>query len=519
MIGYSREEMQTLFTNHFIALIIDDVEKILQDTYALTISQTHPRNFEYRIRRKDGQIIHLYAVTSYDKVHDRFGLVLVDITSKMASLSMLKESARTDEVTKLPTFEKFKELASNMLHTHKESRFRILKIDINDFEVMNHIFGQHESDKLLRLIAKLFNDFGLEKGLLSRIGADEFVVLIDTCTLKNDDYTPVKLREMLYLALEQSIPPMANHKIDFTTGLYKIEAGTTDIEDALNKVTIAHKYAKLNNLTHIAYSDEFKAFSVMQANITNRMEKALLNNEFIPYFQPKYNINTNKIIGAEVLVRWLTDNETLYYPNTFIPVFEKNGFVVNLDMFILESVCKHLRHWLDLSYQCVPISVNFSKIHFSHITFVEDVVAILKRYNIPHELIEIELTETVLVNNKHMLLTLLQKLCDHNFKVAIDDFGTGYSSLSLLKDYSFNILKLDKSFFSKENQSDRENNIIKHIIAMAKSLGMEVIAEGIETIDQVRWLQTSACEIAQGYHFSKPIPADDFRTLLNVPVA
>ena len=514
IVGYTKGEMEKLFKNRFAQIIVDDSSRVIQSNQNIKLSESKSLEQEFKIMHKDRKIVYIKSNASYDKINDVFHVVLMDVTEKETAMAELRNNSKLDEVTKLPSLETFKKLSLELLVNNSNEEFVMSKINIENFDIISEIFGSEKVNKLLRIITILFEQHKFSKANISRIGVDEFIAITSRQECRVDDFGKFTDKRELYKLIKKHIPSMMKHKISFNVGVYTIKKGSYDIENAINKVSMAHRRAKANDTSVIEYSDEIKEHSILKVDITNRMEEALINKEFVPYFQPQFDINSKKIIGAEALARWVERDNIIYYPNVFIPIFEKNGFIIDFDMFMLEYTCKTLREWLQIGYECVPISINFSKIHFGNPKFVEDIVDLVDRYCIPHELILVEMTETALMENEVILLETLKELKNNGFKVAIDDFGTGYSSLSVLKDYDFNVLKLDKSFFLVHKTMDRDNNIIRHIIQMSKELNMEFVAEGIETKEQVKWLQSMNCEIAQGYYFSYPITEKEFKKLL-----
>ena len=514
IVGYTKGEMEKLFKNRFAQIIVDDSSRVIQSNQNIKLSESKSLEQEFKIMHKDRKVVYLKSNASYDKINDVFHVVLMDVTEKETAMAELRNNSKLDEVTKLPSLETFKKLSLELLVNNPNEEFIMSKINIENFDIISEIFGSEKVNKLLRIITILFEQHKFSKANISRIGVDEFIAITSRQECRVDDFGKFTDKRELYKLIKKHIPSMMKHKISFNVGVYTIKKGSYDIENAINKVSMAHRRAKANDASVIEYSDEIKEHSILKVDITNRMEEALINKEFVPYFQPQFDINSKKIIGAEALARWVEKDKIIYYPNVFIPIFEMNGFIIDFDMFMLEYTCKTLSEWLQIGYECVPISINFSKIHFGNPKFVQDIVELVDRYCIPHELILVEMTETALMENEVILLETLKELKNNGFKVAIDDFGTGYSSLSVLKDYDFNVLKLDKSFFLVHQTMDRDNNIIRHIIQMSKELNMEFVAEGIETKEQVKWLQSMNCEIAQGYYFSYPITEKEFKKLL-----
>jgi EAL domain-containing protein (putative c-di-GMP-specific phosphodiesterase class I) len=251
-----------------------------------------------------------------------------------------------------------------------------------------------------------------------------------------------------------------------------------------------------------------------EIEITNSMDQALKNGEFIVYLQPKIELSGNTLVGAEALVRWKKSDNSLMPPNDFIPLFEKNGFVVYLDFYVYEEVCKKLRSWLDNGLSVVPISLNVSRIHLHDDDFVGELEKLVDRYEIPHHLLELELTESIFLNNTEEALNVMRKLQNIGFVVSIDDFGAGYSSLNLLKDMATDVIKLDKEFFGQGEMQKEEQIIVSSIISMAKQLNMKVLSEGVETKKQSDFLKSVCCDMAQGFLFAKPMPVLDFEKIM-----
>lgn len=233
------------------------------------------------------------------------------------------------------------------------------------------------------------------------------------------------------------------------------------------------------------------------------------NNEFVVYFQPKVELKTNKIAGAEALVRWQDPKKGLIPPDEFIPIFEKNGFITKLDIYVFEEVCKTIRKWLNEGINPIPVSVNLSRMHLQNPNFLKKYKEIQEKYEVPADLLEIELTETLVFENFEQLKKVIDDIHQMGFSCSIDDFGSGYSSLNLLKEIPVDILKLDRIFFSKKNDK-RGNSVIESIISLAKKLNMTTISEGVETISQVEFLRKADCDLVQGYVYSKPLAKDDF---------
>ncbi|MFA6627690.1 MAG: EAL domain-containing protein, partial [Bacilli bacterium] len=241
----------------------------------------------------------------------------------------------------------------------------------------------------------------------------------------------------------------------------------------------------------------------------------LQNKEFILFMQPKYDARVNQIVGLEALTRWRYDETHLLGPGEFIPIFEKNGFISKMTYYIAEEVFKIIRYWIDHHYTIVPIAINVSYNYLISDFFCNDFIELLKIYKIPPQLIEIELTETVFKENVNIILDRMIQMKNLGFKIAIDDFGSGYSSLILLRDLPVDILKLDKGFLKNNIVGKKEMVIIENIVHMAQELGIDVVSEGVESEEQLKFLMKIGCHFIQGFYFAQPMEVEKATDMLN----
>ncbi len=446
---------------------------------------------------------------------------LFTIYRQILNRKRIEHIAYTDELTGGCNLAMFKILAEKRLRENKTDNLMIVKVDINNFKMINDMFGFDEGDRLLKNVYKANVSICNNKDIICRSGNDDFIALE---SYTDDDYI-VKQGERFESAFT-ALNSNSNYKysIYFTTGLYKIERGENNITSILEKVTMAHKAAKLQDVKHtknllsgskfVIYDDSIRNQAIMQQDIENKMHSALSDNEFVMYLQPKYSFKTKAIVGAEALVRWITRDGAVRPPNYFIPLFEKNGFIVELDLLMLDKVCRLQRRLLDSGISPVPISVNQSKLLLTKDDYLELLAQTIKRHNIPPNLLEIELTETLMHENIDKLKLLISEIAKMGVQVAIDDFGTGYSSLTLLKDVCADVLKLDREFLAENENNKRGETVISSVIDLAKRLDMTVLAEGVETAQQSELLAELCCDVAQGYLFSRPISIEDFITAL-----
>ena len=263
------------------------------------------------------------------------------------------------------------------------------------------------------------------------------------------------------------------------------------------------------------FDDELLTEQLWRHKVESRMQEALQNEEFQVYLQPKYDPSTAKLKGAEALIRWITPEDGMIAPGRFIPIFEENGSITLIDDYMISHVATLVEGWLAEGYEVVPISVNVSRAHFAQADLAENIARLVDEHHVPHRVIEIELTESAFFDDKKALITIVHRLQELGFMISMDDFGSGYSSLNSLKDLPLNVLKLDAEFFRGEEVYDRGETVVRKAIELAKSLNMEVVAEGVEEKEQVDFLAGVGCDMIQGYYFDKPLPVDEFLTRMD----
>lgn len=353
---------------------------------------------------------------------------------------------------------------------------------------------------------KVINKNLKEKEIVARARDDVFYLLMEKEIAKE------RINQILEQIKEYTKINMLKYHLLLNIGIYEIE--TEDINLDINYLIDRANYVVDSKKEINYYNNKIKEEIKNKNEIEKQMQQALENNEFIIYIQPKYDTQTEKIIGGEALVRWKKDN-ILIYPDKFIPIFEENDFIKKLDLYLLEKVGILQRQWKNKNYNTVKIAVNQSKKNIYDSNYIQNIKDIIYQKNIPGELIEIELTENVFVKNIERIIELEKELHQLNITVAMDDFGVGYSTYELLKKINIDVLKLDKIFFKDIMENKKAKIIVKGIINMAKELNLITVAEGIETKEQVDFLKEIHCDEIQGYYFSKPIPIEEFEKLIN----
>ena len=314
--------------------------------------------------------------------------------------------------------------------------------------------------------------------------------------------------EAITVALDEVLPKM---KLYFAVGIYKVQKKDRDIEQLYNNALLACDMLGEEAENKIVFFDvEMNNRRLWERKVEDDMDAALARHEFQVYLQPKISTAQENLAGAEALVRWIHPQEGFIPPNKFIPIFERNGFILKLDDYMLEEIAKQQAMWIGQGRKVVPISVNISRAHFAKEDLAEHICAIVDKYQVPHNVIELELTESAFFDDKETLLQTVKKLRDAGFPVSMDDFGAGYSSLNSLKELQLDVLKLDADFFRGEASQERGMVIVSEVIDLAKKLNMKIVAEGIESREQVDFLTEQECDLIQGYFFAKPMPITEF---------
>ncbi len=387
---------------------------------------------------------------------------------------------------------------------HPDEEIAYIQFDIERFKLINEKYGVEIGDEILKFINDSLGIICGDKIPFCRLTADVFMVVV-----------PFKDKDELVSFIRRIESMIVGYK-----GLeYRVIFGVSIVEDRSMHTRRVGDYASLarkeihgNALENIGwYNGALKEELEKMQSIENDMHKALIKNEFLMYLQPKYSISTNKIIGAEALARWNHSKKGMIPPSDFIPVFEKNGFILKLDRFIWETACKEIRALIDRGIKAVPVSVNISREYVHTFDVVGYISALVKKYDIPIELLELEITESM---DSFGVDEIVSKLKDAGFKMLMDDFGSGYSSLNMLKTTQFDVLKIDRGFLNEFMGSDRGRKIISHTISMSQDIGIDIIAEGVETFEQAMFLEDCGCDMAQGFYYSKPVPVEEFEKRL-----
>ena len=437
--------------------------------------------------------------------------IFTDLSERKRVEEQLEKRALTDSLTdvnnRFSYLEKMDLLLSNV-SKFKEPQHAIFFLDLDRFKQVNDTLGHEFGDYLLVEVAKRLKGLLNSDDIVARYGGDEFVL---TLTDIRHPREAAKFAEEIIKEIEKPIK-VNNQEIFVSTSIgisiYPHDGNTT--EDLLNRADKAMYYAKQSGRSRFSfYFDELNTDTNRLILLDSEIRKAIENRDFELYYQPKVNVKQNKIIGFEALVRWKSDKLGFVSPVEFIPYAEETGLIIPISEIIIEKACEELVKLREVGYSRLPISINISSIHFQQTNFLESIQKILERNNTSAQNFEIEVTERTVMNNDVDTISKLVRLKQLGFKISIDDFGTGYSSLSYLVRFPVDYLKIDKSFIQHiVNLADKQA-IVDAIIQMAHRLNMQVIAEGVESIQQVNHLNQMGCDYIQGYYYSKPVPIEE----------
>lgn len=392
----------------------------------------------------------------------------------------------------------------------RNREYAFIQFDIRKFRYINEVHGSQIGDQLLQYILDTLKVMCDSNHIYSRMSADLFEI-VTYYTSREDILSFIN-------TLDARLHRWNNIRFSMSYGVAIVPGTTTHYRTCGDKAGIARTYIKNSVMKNVAfYNDMPKDIHNETAFIEDIEDAALTNHEFHVFLQPKYRYDKehSEIIGAEALVRWIPDNQQIIPPDFFIPIFEKNGFILKLDQFMWESVCMLLRKWIDQGIKPIPISINVSRTYLGKLNIVEYLKKLITKYNIPIGLLQIEITETAENDDTIQYANDFKKA---GFTLMMDDFGSGLSSLSMLKNTPFDVLKMDRLFLDTCFENKNGQTIVSHVISMSNDLGLDVIAEGVETKEQADFLYDHGCPVSQGYYFSKPIPVSEFEALWNPPL-
>jgi diguanylate cyclase (GGDEF)-like protein/PAS domain S-box-containing protein len=469
--------------------------------------------------RRDG--LEIPIEDSVAAMHDREGMpagavvVFRDVSAARAMSLQIAHSAEHDFLTGLPNRMLLNDrirqaIVSAQRHTKQVA---VLFLDLDGFKHINDSLGHSVGDKLLQSISKRLVDCGRAADTVSRQGGDEFVVLLSEVQ-HSEDAAIAAARMLLAVAQAHSVD---EHELHVTTsiGVSIYPDDGLDAETLIKNADTAMYQAKENGRQNYQYfKPAMNERAVERQSIEGGLRRALERQEFTLHYQPKVNFSTRAITGVEALIRWTHPIRGSVSPAQFIPIAEDCGLILPIGNWVLRQACEQARTWKNEGLPPTTMAVNVSAKEFRAEHFLQQLFAILEETGMDPSLLELELTESVLMKHAESAATILRTLRDRGVQVAVDDFGTGYSSLSYLRKFPIDALKIDQSFVGQITTAADDASIVTAVISMAQSLKLRVVAEGVETLEQLEFLDAQQCDEAQGYYFSRPVPAQEFATLL-----
>lgn len=460
--------------------------------------------------------------------HDELGLLSERVNTMSMNLQIntqelvnknkeIEFHANYDFLTGLPNLRLFSETFQNRIESaaKHDSSIAILFIDLDRFKWINDTYGHSVGDYFLKETSNRITHTLEANELGSRIGGDEFILLLlgysqETIAEKAEQISTLLSQPLLYEGQEISVTP--------SIGISLFPENGDSVETLVKHADIAMYRAKEQGRNNYQfYACEMEDAIVRRAVLENGIRKALERNEFILYYQPQIDLETKKIVGLEALVRWIHPEHGLISPVEFIPIAEETGLIVPIGEWILQTACEQAKLWQVQGFPKLRISVNLSARQVQQKNLVEKISSILKTSELEPELLELEITESIAMYNEEYVINKLLSLKKIGIKIAIDDFGTGYSSLNYLNKFPIDTLKIDRSFVNQIKNTTDNQEIITTIIVMARNLKLKVIAEGVETVEQLRFLEEQQCNEVQGFYFSKPLTVEGIQALLKQP--
>ncbi len=415
----------------------------------------------------------------------------------------MRHHIEIDALTGIYNREAFYEKTVELLQQNSGMRYNLLYFDINCFKIINDLFHVETGNLILKTAGTYFKTITEGIGLAGHMEADHFAVCMP------DDMLDI---DILLEGIDNAIFSLGiKNNILFYAGIYSVDDVLLPVDQMCDRAHMALNTIKGRYKTRYAYYDEKMRETLLEEQMMLReMEFALSEGQFCVYYQPVYSIKAGRAVSAEALVRWRHPAAGLIPPARFVPLFERNGFVVRLDRFAWEDVCRMLSSRIRAGLPVVPVSVNVSRLNFYDSDFCDTVVSLLKKYDLDPSLLRLEITESAYTDNPTQLMNVLKRLQSLGLKILMDDFGSGYSSLNMLRNLAVDILKIDMSFVRDLENSQRAPAILRRVVEMAHDLRMGIVVEGVETKAQLDFLSSIGCDKIQGYYFAKPMPQKDF---------
>lgn len=461
---------------------------------------------EMAVVRKEGLILEKCPKamnTAIEILEEMLEEYLKDMKESSIDLEDIPENEMQSVMKGISKRRTFRRNVNELLYSSSKN-IGFIQFDIRKFKIVNDLYGEKFGDEILEFVLRTLKETCHTRQFYINLRSDVFMIV----TEYDSDGELVELIRQL----DEKLSSFKSVKLQMSYGVYTVEDKEMELRQMEDRAAMARKTAKKNVLTNITfYKEQFKESLYNRKFIEENMQAAITERQFMMYLQPKYSIAKNEIIGAEALVRWKNPQRGMIYPDQFIPIIEENGFIKKVDYYIWEEACRFIKKCEETGITDCPVSVNVSRIHLRDDECIEVLADMIKRNGIPKELLELEITETA--GSQQVSLKALQ-LKEEGFKLLMDDFGSGYSSLNILLETPFDVIKLDRKFMENMMVSNKGRLILEQVVSMVNKLDLGLLAEGVETKEQVELLQNIGCDQVQGYYYAKPMPEEEFFELL-----
>lgn len=451
--------------------------------------------------------------TEEDMSHIRsFATMLFVYNGRARVMNLVEHLTFYDHDLNMHNLNYFIKYLGGMFAQGKMKDYAGCRFNIKALSVVNRQLGREGgTEMMIRFINGLERIIG-EDGCISRLGGDNYVMMFHKMH-------EAQVKEFLGgTLLETGRPGIEKIRMSAAAGFYSVTENCRDPHGFMERISIAYENARRSNILWAVYDEQTKHINEMKRWVEGHFSQAIEQEEFLVYYQPKVDLRENMLCGAEALCRW-KHGEELILPGRFIPLLEQGNMICILDFYMLEHVCRDIRRWIDEGIPVVKVSINMSRVHMGNEDLAGQILGIIDKYQVPHEYIEIELTETTTDVNFRELKEVVGQLHDKGISTAVDDFGVGYSSLNLIRELPWDVLKIDKSFLPEftDANSDPKKIMLNSVVNMAHELGLECVVEGTETKEQIELLNQCSCKRAQGFYFDKPLPREEFEKRLLQP--
>jgi len=520
-LGYKDDQVKNTFDSWVNLLHPEDKNQAISEINNYILSKAGSYQSTYRMICKNGE--YKWMLSKAKAIRNQEGKVLriagshTDITQQKINEDRLNSLAFYDMLTELPNRFLFEEKINRLISVNEKSglkrKFALINMDIDNFKHINDSLGHAAGDLLLQYISKTLIKEVKAPDFAARLSGDEFVIVFQDIKNRQDIIT--KIQELLIYLRKPWVLDNQEFFISFSIGIAIYPEHGENLSLLLKNSDIAMYYIKKKMKDNYCfYLAQMQEKSLEQIKMVSDLRRAVDNEEFKLVYQPIINLNTNKLIGLEVLIRWFHPKRGMILPMEFIPVAEESGLIFDIEKWIIKTALMQKQQWEELGYPKVKMSINISGKRVTSKGFVNEIRDLLSQTKVNCDEIQLEVTETALMEDLESSIKVLNEIREMNVKIALDDFGTGYSSLTYLKKLPIDVVKLDREFIRNISKVGEDKVIVEYAINLIARLKLEIVAEGIETKEQLEFLRTNNCDYGQGYLFSKPISKEEFEKLL-----